>query len=264
MIYRPPDTDIREFNDYILQCLDQIKAEKRAAYLLGDYNINLLNVDAHAASQDFVDIMFSHFFFPAITKSTRVTEKSATLIDNIFHNCYSEVSNSFSGILYTDVSDHFPVYHIDYSVSVCSKRKTLKKRIFSVTNMERFTSAMSEKNWNTVLNDNDPQNAYTTFHSEFSEMYDACFPIKMFKEGYRTRKPWLSEEMKRSIKVKNKLYMHYKKSGNREDEMVYKKYRNTLNKILVEAERKHYESLLNEDKSNLQKSWCIVKEVINK
>ena len=119
MIYRPPDTDIREFNDNILQCLDQIKAEKKAAYLLGDYNINLLNVDTHTASQDFVDIMFSHSFFPAITKPTRVTEKSATLIDNIFHNCYSEVSISFSGILYTDVSDHFPVYHIDYSVSVC-------------------------------------------------------------------------------------------------------------------------------------------------
>ena len=75
-------------------------------------------------------------------------------------------------------------YDIDYSVPVYSKRKTLKKRIFSVTNMERLTSAMTEKNWNTVLNDNDPQNAYTTFQSEFSEMYDACFPIKMFKEGY--------------------------------------------------------------------------------
>ena len=74
----------------------------------------------------------------------------------------------------------------------------------------------------------------------------------MLKESYRTWKPWLSEEMKRSIKVKNKLYMHYKKSGNPEDEMVYKKYRNTLNKILVETERKHYESLLNENKSNLK------------
>ena len=159
MIYRPPDTDIREFNGYILQCLGQIKAEKKAAYLLGDYYINLLNVDTHAASQDFVDIMFSHSFFPAITKPTGVTEKSATLIDNIFHNCYSEVSNSFSGILYTDVRDHFPVYHIDYSVSVCSKRKTCEKRIFFVTNNERFTSAMPEKKWNIALNDNDPQNA---------------------------------------------------------------------------------------------------------
>ena len=29
VIYRPPDTDIKEFNDHILKCLAQIKAEKK-------------------------------------------------------------------------------------------------------------------------------------------------------------------------------------------------------------------------------------------
>ena len=85
--------------------------------MLGDNNINLLNVDKHAPRQDFADAMFSHCFFPVINKPTRVTE-SATLIDNIFYNNYVENSNSLAGILYTDISDHFPVYHIDYSDDV--------------------------------------------------------------------------------------------------------------------------------------------------
>ena len=85
---------------------------------MGDYNINLLNVDKHAPIQDFADAMFSHSFFPVITKPTRVTDKSATLIDNIFYNNYVENSSSWAGILYTDISDHFPVYHIDYSDDV--------------------------------------------------------------------------------------------------------------------------------------------------
>ena len=59
--------------------------------------------------------------------------------------------------------------------------------------------------------------------------------------------------MKRSIKEKNKLYMNYRKSGNPEDEVVYKKHKNKLN-IWVEADRRHYESLLNENKSNLKKN----------
>ena len=46
--------------------------------------------------------------------------------------------------------------------------------------------------------------------------------------------------------------------------MVFKKYRNKLNKILIEVERRHYESLLNENKSDLKKSWCILNQVINK
>ena len=60
--------------------------QRKNAYLLGDYNINLLNIDKHAASPDFADGMFSHSFFPTITKPTRVIDKSATLINNIFYN----------------------------------------------------------------------------------------------------------------------------------------------------------------------------------
>ena len=46
----------------------RLKLEK-TAYLLGDYNINLLNTDKHAASQDFVYILFSHSFFPDYNKA---------------------------------------------------------------------------------------------------------------------------------------------------------------------------------------------------
>ena len=97
--------------------------------MLGDYNINLLNTDKHAASQDFVDILFSHSFFPTITKPTRVTDKSATLIDNIFYNNYVQNTSSLTGILYTGISDHFPIFHIDYSVCAPLVEKSFKKRV---------------------------------------------------------------------------------------------------------------------------------------
>ena len=232
VIYRPPDTDIKEFNDYIVQCLTQIKAGKKIAYLLGNYNINLLNIDKHAPSQDFADAMFSHSFFPVITKPTRVTDKSATLIDNIFYNNYVENSSSLAGILYTDISDHFPVYHIDYSDDVPMVDSSFKKRVYPMTNMERFPSLMSVKNWNTVLYNDDAQNAYTAFYNEFIDVYNNCFPVKVFKRGYRTQKPWLSEGMKTSIKSKNKLYRRYKNTRNPEHELQYKQYRNKLSKLL--------------------------------
>ena len=66
--------------------------------------------------------------------------------------------------------------------------------------------------------------------------------------------------MKNSIKNKNKLYKQYKNTGNIEHELQYKQYRNKLNKLLFEAENEHYETLLNENKSNLKKSWHILKE----
>ena len=114
-----------------------------------------MNIDKRAPSQDFAEALFSHSFFPFITKPTRVTDKSATLIDNIFYNNNVENSSSLAGILYTDISDHFPVYHIDYSDDVSMVDNSFKKRVYSMTNMERFSSTMSEKNWNNVSHDDD-------------------------------------------------------------------------------------------------------------
>ena len=44
----------------------------------------------------------------------------------------------------------------------------------------------------------------------------------------------------------------------------YKKYRNKLNQMIRSAKRKHFQDVLLEHKSNLKKSWQVIKTVINK
>ena len=53
-------------------------------------------------------------------------------------------------------------------------------------------------------------------------------------------------------------------SSNPEHEYNYKRYRNKLNKLLLDAERNHYNDILNNNKNNMKKSWKILKEIINK
>ena len=86
VIYRPPNTDIKEFSDNIGELLSKIKHENKTVYLSGDYNIDLLNVDKHIPSSEFIENMYSHSFMPLINKPTRVSNVSATLIDNIYCN----------------------------------------------------------------------------------------------------------------------------------------------------------------------------------
>ena len=45
--------------------------------------------------------------YPVITLPTRLTDNSATLIDNVFTNINNN-SQSLSGILISNMSDHFP------------------------------------------------------------------------------------------------------------------------------------------------------------
>ena len=45
--YRPQNTDIQCFVDAVKDICDKLRNESKLCYLLGDCNINLLNVDTH-------------------------------------------------------------------------------------------------------------------------------------------------------------------------------------------------------------------------
>ena len=53
---------------------------------MGDFNINILNLNIHNPTSEFVDTLYEYNFFPLINKPTRAIKLSATLIDNIFTN----------------------------------------------------------------------------------------------------------------------------------------------------------------------------------
>ena len=53
---------------------------------------------------------FNHNFTPQITLPTRITEKTATPIDNIFINTQTQKHNS--GNMTTSISDHLPQFII--------------------------------------------------------------------------------------------------------------------------------------------------------
>ena len=169
VIYRPPDTDMKIFNECLEPLLNKIKLEDKIPYLLGDYNINLLNTESHPPTQEFADLMMAHCIVPTIIKPTRVTSRSATLIDNIFCGSILENDKQLNGILYTDVSDHFPIFHIDYSSKIISEPQFIRKRIYSDRNKSNFETLIREHDWSNVLSSTDPQAAYTLFHKEFSD-----------------------------------------------------------------------------------------------
>ena len=112
VIYRPPGTEIKIFNEQLQGILQSINSDNKKCYLLGDYNINLLNIDKHTDTNEFLDMMYTHSLFPNVTKPTRIYGKSSMLIDNIFSNDLLGTTQTLSGILETDISDHYPVFHI--------------------------------------------------------------------------------------------------------------------------------------------------------
>ena len=53
VIYRPPGQDVQEFNDFMNILLSKVMHNDKPVYLMGDFNINLLNEDVHTLTNDF-------------------------------------------------------------------------------------------------------------------------------------------------------------------------------------------------------------------
>ena len=86
---------------------------------MGDFDIDLLKVNLHAKTNEFVNGVISQGFLPKITRPTRIMPHSATLVDHIYSNDNRPTSqNDISGIIITDVADHFGTFHI---VSKCKQ-----------------------------------------------------------------------------------------------------------------------------------------------
>ena len=78
-----------------------INKDNKIGVIMGDMNIDLLKCNCHNKTNEYLDNLFSYGFIPTISKPTRVTRSSATLIDHIYTN---DITLRYtSGIIITDV-----------------------------------------------------------------------------------------------------------------------------------------------------------------
>ena len=101
-------------------------------YLVGNFYLDLLKFSANQIISDYLDLLFSNGSLQIVTKPTRCTDNSATLIDHIItnYNCDSFLTN----ILTYKISDHFPVLHF-----TGSKKQTVEPKSFSSRELSNET-----------------------------------------------------------------------------------------------------------------------------
>jgi len=262
VVYRPPSGNVDSFNDALKATLNKLNHKTDCLYLMGDFNINLLNYDKHLPTSNFLDILYANSILPTTTKPTRVTKNSATLIDNIFCSVKVLESSTFGGVLVTDVSDHYPIFHINYSNGIPVQQDPKKVRNFCQKNIDSFVSKCRQIDWTSVTNTNDPEVSFSTLYSQLLKQFQDSFPLIDTANAYTNRKPWLTSALKNSIARKNWLYKISVRSPCFQN--VYNTYRNKLTSLLRKTEKDHYEKLIEENKNNLRRSWQIIKSVINK
>ena len=148
-----------------------------------------------------------------VNKPTRVTKNNATLIDYIITNSFMDQEN-LTGILKTDISDHFPIFTIsvEHRLDSSDKKVTIIKRIINADSIQEFRDILSEVDWENLYSITNPNDAYEYFLKVSSGIYDLAFPLKTFSVKKKTlQNPWVTKGLLKSSKRKQKLYEKFVK-----------------------------------------------------
>ena len=190
-----------------------------------DFNINLLNLETHHPTDDFINTLGSYFFLPQILQPTGVTHHTANLIKNIFFNSLEH--HSVSGKTVHDLTDHPQTFglsinfHIDQQRLKSSNDTALVDEIRSIDKCTILPCC------------HDVNVLFTSFYSKLSNIVDKHVLLKKLekKEIKFMSKPWITPAVKVSIDVKNTSYKNYLKTRSLYLYSRLKCYRNKLNRL---------------------------------
>jgi hypothetical protein len=220
------------FNDYLLEILCKNELSKDNVYIFGYFNIDLLKLENHKPTSDYMELIFSAGYLQIVTKPTRCIHGSSTLIDHVLTNSNQTLYDC--NIILSRISDHFPIICMLDTTKIKPKNPIIQYRNFSENNINRFKAALRNISWNPILEETNAQTAYSQFPSDFFTLFDMHFPVKTkrFNRNLHKKEKWMSAGLlvSRLHKIKLcKLSIRIPSTVNIEN---YKRYRNLYNVVL--------------------------------
>ena len=264
--YRPPNTNVRKFLKEYKELIQHVNRQKHHEIILGiDHNLDLLKSHQHPQTHDFIELNLRKNMFPTISKPTRITTKSATLIDNIFVSLKLQ-QNLESQIIIEDMSDHMPCMITLFNQRKCNKEsKKITSRPLTDKNIQKINQDL-QVDWNSELEGKSVEESFTLFHNKLMEKIDKHAPERTKRISARKiiRDPWITKGILTSLNRQRKLYqrMIMDKTDNSREK--YTTYRNNLKRLMRVGKRKYLHDKCTEYKQDSRKLWHLINRIIGK
>ena len=269
-IYRPNNHELlstgAQIEEFLLQleiCLNFLDNKKKPVIFAGDFNLDLLKSnDVNDSSTKLLELFMIFGYIQTISKATRITNNSFSLIDNFFvKDMLDKLDKNF--VVTSDISDHFPIISTYIISKIKNKPPPLPpQRDLNEANYIAFSQSLGRLSWEEVLNNNCPNSSYDIFYNIFNQNYNLHFP---FVQQYRNvnKKPLNPFMTKGLLKCRNKkisLANIYKSSGINGDKDLYLRYRNIYNSTLRTSKKLYYRRELVKAGRDSRRMWAILKE----
>ena len=175
IVYRHPNGNLDNFIEYLNFVTDEVNKETKYCTMQGDFNLDLLKIDSHTMTDNFLNIMGSIFFQPYILQPTRITDHSATLIDNIFFNSIEHFT--ISGNIVYDLTDHLANFLIFDKFSSLPSSIPLYKRDYSKLDQQALLNEIKLVDWQDEFSSlNHPSIIFQAFYDKVSNVVDNHIP----------------------------------------------------------------------------------------
>lgn len=252
-VYLPPNLDAKRLEQFTENLTDSTTLAQihsaTATIILGDFNAgnNYLNQNytnlnpSHITSFDIKlsDTTETLGLEQLITEPTRVTEQCANLRDLIFISNSSLVKNSGTLSSFSNL-DHFPVYvEIDIEIP---RNQTLTKSVWDYNCMDPnlLIANLQQIDWDTIIN-KDIHSAVVDFTEAILGAAKTAIPMKLVQIKSKD-KPWVNNELKRSIRQRDRLFKCFKRTQSDIDWHKWKQQRNATSKLNKRLHENHIHS----------------------
>ena len=262
--YRHPNSEISTLIDNFHEVIGNLAKENKQIAIMDDFTIDLLNYDSHIATNEFVNMMFSHHFQPCSLHPSRITDTSSTIIDNIYINSAYE-NNVVGGNILSLISDHLPQFAIlfgntpEYKVSFASVHD------YRNFNEENFLAEYTAIEKSYITDDDiNVSKKFDTFLLKLHNLVDKhCPKKKLSKKALKLRnRPLINLQIQKMIKIRNNLFHQFKLAKSVTDLQAYKQFRNRVVNQIRESKRNSYHQYFDEYRSNMKMLWKGIKGIL--
>ena len=280
-VYRSPAPSNKPNNfntlfEKILQKLNTNRYANKIKYIVGDFNQDLIRHDSDDDCQNLIDNAHSNGFVQIVSRPTRITEHSATLIDHVYTNSID--STLSCNILTLDLSDHLATHtRITLGSSTAQSRTITAQlkndknnlRVFNEANDSKFRQLINDETWEEALSENlDADSAYNKFNDIYTKHYNSAYPLRTErirrKNERQDPKPWILPWLEDACARKNDLFHKFVNEPTPENKTKYEKLNDFCAKHVDMSKAKYHKSYFEKHKENSRKQWQMINSLLNR
>ena len=250
-IYRPPDQ--QNFIELFQETLDNITG--RETIILGDINIDVQKNCSFV--KRYVSLLNMNGLKQIVTKPTRVTKYTSTILDHIIVSDCSKITKC--DVLPVGISDHYLTYCTRKVMrSAVGTHNFINVRSMKHYSKEALVQKLQETDWHCVLSCANVNLAWKKFETTVCSVINSIAPRKQCRAKVRSE-PWLTSEILECINRRDNLLRKFRVT---KDVLCHRQFyaeRNHVQQLVKQAKKDFILNEIQENRKNSKNLWDSLK-----